>query len=264
VTAKPLLPSTRDLTQTPIRRIADGLLNLLYPESCLVCSAPVARLQDRGICPACWQRALRLRITGAVCPSCGIPYQSFAEEPAHLCGKCILSLPPYSGARAFGYYSSELSRMVQALKFSGRRDLAPLLAPLLASTFLEFWQPEDVDLIVPVPLHPNRKKERGFNQAALLGRALARLLGMPCEDRVLRRARSTPPQVGLSDAERARNVAGAFVCRRPDRIRARRLLLVDDVMTTGSTAASAASALLNAGAARVCVLTLARAVAGAE
>jgi ComF family protein len=259
-----LFPSIRDLPPTLTRRIADGILNLVFPDSCLICAAPVARLQDRGICQACWQKVLQLRITGAKCPSCGIPYQSFDEEDAHLCGRCTLNLPPYSGARAFGYYSSELSRIVRAFKFDGRRDLVPLLASLLASAFLEFWLPEDVDLIVPVPLHSKRKKERGYNQAALLARSLARLLGKSCGERVLARRRPTLPQVGLSDADRVRNVQAAFACLRPALVRARRVLLIDDVMTTGSTVASAAEALLGAGATRVCVLTVARAVAGWE
>ena len=264
VIPRPLFPSTRDLPPTLIRRLADGILNLVFPESCLVCAAPVSRQRDRGICRDCWQKALRLRITGALCPSCGIPYQSFEEENAHLCGKCILNLPLYSGARAFGYYSAELSRIVRAFKFDGRRDLAPLIASLLLSAFLEFWLPQDIDLIVPVPLHSKRKKERGYNQAALLGRSLARLLGKSCGERVLARVRSTLPQVGLSDADRVRNVQAAFTCTRPAQVRAHRVLLLDDVMTTGSTVASATEALLDAGAARVCVLTVARAVAGWE
>lgn len=261
---KLLLPPSRDLPSTAWRRIADGILNLIYPDACLVCAAPVARLQDRGICPACWQKALRLRIMGALCPSCGIPYQNFQEQTAHVCGQCIRQPPPFSGARAFGYYSSELSRIVLALKFNGRRDLAPALASLLGSAFLESWTPDDVDWIVPVPLHAKRLAERGYNQAALLARPLARLLGKPCGEHLLERVRRTLPQVGLSDAERARNLHGAFLCSQPERVRARKVLLLDDVMTTGSTVSSASQALLEAGAARVCVLAVARAVAGWE
>lgn len=181
-----------------------------------------------------------------------------------MCGKCTLRLPPYSGARAFGCYSSELSRVIQALKFDGRRNLAKLLAPLLASTFLESWSPQEIDLIVPIPLHPKRRRERGYNQAALLGRSLARLVGLPFCDDALLRVRSTLPQVGLSDSERSQNVEQAFRCAHPAAIKGKRVLLVDDVMTTGSTVASASEALLSGGALRVSVLTVARAVAGSE
>jgi ComF family protein len=248
------------LPATPLRRLADGILNLLYPESCLVCSAPVARLEHHGICPACWQKAMQLRITGPCCPLCGLPYRSFEDESTHLCGKCTLRMPPYSGARAFGCYSSELSRMVQALKFDGRRDLAALLAPLLASTFLETWSPQEMDVVVPVPLHARRRRERGYNQAALLGRALARALGLRFSADALIRVRGTVPQVGLSDSERVHNVERAFRCARPEEVNGKRILLVDDVMTTGSTIASASEAVLLGGALRVSVITVARAV----
>jgi ComF family protein len=134
----------------------------------------------------------------------------------------------------------------------------------LATTFLDTWAVEEIDLVVPVPLHPRRKRERGYNQAALLGRELANLLGLSCHESALSRVRATLPQVGLTDTERSQNVRHAFRCIRPASIRGRRILLIDDVMTTGSTVASASSSLLEAGAKRVCVLTLARAVTGVE
>ena len=175
-----------------------------------------------------------------------------------------MRLPPFSGARAFGCYSCELSRIIQAFKFDGRQNLAGLLAPLLATTFLDTWSAQEIDLIVPVPLHPRRKRERGYNQAALLGKALANLLGLACQESALSRVRPTLPQVGLTDTERSQNVRHAFRCVRPAAVQGRRVLLIDDVMTTGSTVASASESLLDAGAKRVCVLTLARAVTGVE
>ena len=254
----------RDLPHSILRRALDGILNLLYPDSCFLCTAPVSRFQDRGICDTCWRKTLALRIVGPSCPSCGLPLPAMDEERAHLCGKCILRLPPYSGARAFGAYSLELSRIIQALKFGGRRDLARLLAPLLASTLVEFWPEHGMDLIVPVPLHSKRRRARGYNQAALLSRSLARLVGLPCCERALARVRNTAPQIGLSDVERAHNLRHAFRCTCPARIQGMRVLLVDDVMTTGSTVASAAEALLECGALRVSVLTVARAAPGIE
>jgi ComF family protein len=259
-----LLQPGQDLPVSPICRIADGILNLVYPECCVICSVPVSRMQNRGICRNCWEKVLQQRISSPMCPSCGVPFQSLESESTHLCGSCILHPPPYSGARAFGRYGSELSRMIQAFKFGGRQNLAGLLAPLLASTFQEFWSDREIDLIVPVPLHPKRKRERGYNQALLLARGLSRLVGLPFRGDALLRIRSTAPQVGLSDEERARNLKKAFRCKKPAALKGRRILLIDDVMTTGSTAASAADALLEGGALRVSVLTLARAVAGME
>ena len=259
-----LLSPGRGLPASPISRIADGILNLFYPEVCVICSTPVSRVQDRGICPACWEKVLQQRITDPLCPSCGVPFQSLETGSTHLCGPCILHPPPYSGARAFGRYSSELSCIIQAFKFGGRQNLAGLFAPLLAATLQESWSPREIDLIVPVPLHPKRRRDRGYNQALLLAHDLARHVGVPLRSDVLHRVRSTLPQVGLSDAERARNLKRAFQCKKPAALKGLRVLLIDDVMTTGSTVASAAEALLEGGALRVSVLTLARAVAGPE
>lgn len=255
----------RDPPSSPLRRLADGVLNLLYPESCLVCADAVARSQNCGVCRRCREKILQLRITGSVCPACGLPYRGFdGGGEAHLCGRCTLSLPPYSGARAYGWYGSELSRIIQALKFEGRQNLARLLTPLMAETLLEAWDLREIDLVVPVPLHPKRQRERGYNQAALLARGLAQQVGLPFRPAALARMRCTLPQVGLSDPERARNLRHAFWSPPSSKIMDLRILLIDDVMTTGATVASATEALLAAGALRVTVLTAARAVAGPE
>jgi competence protein ComFC len=167
-------------------------------------------------------------------------------------------MPPYAGARSFGHYMAELSSVIQELKFHGRRNLIGLLAPLLAATYFESWSKDDFDLVAPVPLHPKRKRERGFNQSELIALSLARHIAVP-HSNVLLRVRSTLPQVGLTDSQRQENVRGAFRCFKPQQVLKRRVLLVDDVMTTGATVASAAQILMEAGAWRVSVLTVARA-----
>jgi ComF family protein len=187
-----------------------------------------------------------------------LPFHNFEASAEHLCGRCILQPPPYSGARSYGYYTAELSRVIQEFKFHGRRNLTSLLAPLLTETFLGSWREEDFDLVVAVPLHPKRKRERGYNQSELLARALARSAAIPYS-RPLARIRPTLPQVGLTDSQRLENVRKAFRCDSAQAVSQRRILLVDDVMTTGATVASAAQALLEAGALRVSVLTVARA-----
>jgi ComF family protein len=188
-----------------------------------------------------------------------LPFNSPDRDVENLCGKCLLHLPCYSGARSFGYYEAELSRLAQGLKFHSRRNLVGLLSPLMASTFCESWNSEEFDLIVPVPLHPKRKRERGYNQSELLARALAAQIAIPVDSRVLIRIRSTLPQIGLSDSQRLENVRNAFRCIHASRISKKRILLIDDVMTTGATVASAAQALMEAGCSRVSVLTAARA-----
>jgi ComF family protein len=167
----------------------------------------------------------------------------------------------YAGARSFGYYTAELSRIIQELKFHGRRNLVGLLAPLMTTVFFESWRREDFDIIAPIPLHSNRRRERGYNQSELLARSLAHQIAVPFQ-RALLRVRPTLPQVGLTDSERRENVRKAFRCARPQQISKQRVLLIDDVMTTGATVASAAQALLEGGALRVSVLTVARAGKG--
>lgn len=259
-----LFLAARDRRPSTLRRLADAVLNLLYPESCLVCANPVSRLQDCGICQRCWKSVLALRISPPWCPSCGAPFPSAAIEPGYLCGECTIRMPPYAGARSFGYYRGELSRLIQGLKFENRRNLVELLSPLLAQTFVSSWEREEIDLVVPLPLHARRRRERGFNQSVLLARGLVRLVGVPMSEAALVRTRNTPPQVGLTDAERHHNVRQAFHCDRPEQVARKRLLLVDDVMTTGATVCSASQALLEAGALRVSVLTVARAVPGLD
>jgi ComF family protein len=241
-------------------RMSDSLLNLFYPETCFACGSPIARFRDCGICADCRTRAAELRILPPVCPSCGIPMPNFDPGGESLCGGCILNPPVFSGARSYGYYSGTLGRLIQGLKFHNRRNLVGFLAPLLADAFNDLGDRDAFNLVVPVPLHPKRRRERGYNQSGLLARCLARRIGIPFHGRALLRIRPTRPQIGLTDAERLENVKNAFHCRDRNRIRDRRILLVDDVMTTGATASSASRALLEGGALRVSVLTLARTV----
>lgn len=255
----PRFPIPRDLPDSAARKLLDGLLNLVYPEACALCGAPVARSRECGVCAACWDRVLGLKIAPPRCTCCGLPLPGFDADPAPLCLECLDRLPPYAGARSWGHYAESLRGVIHALKFAGKQKLADGLAPLLAQAFLEAWRREDFDAIAAVPLHPGRKLERGFNQSELLAARLGRILGLPLV-RALERTRPTPPQVGLGDADRLANVRGAFRCTRPRLVRGKRILLVDDVMTTGATVASATGALLAAGARRVSVLTAARAV----
>jgi ComF family protein len=203
---------------------------------------------------------LALRTGPPWCPSCGLPFPGLEPGNDHLCSRCILDPPAYAGARSFGYYTGELSAAIQQFKFHGRRNLVGHLSALLAEAFIGTWRPGAVDVLVPVPLHPKRRWGRGFNQAALLARALSALISIPCDEGALCRVRDTRPQVGLSDSERSANVRQAFRSRSPARVEGMRVLLIDDVMTTGATLSSAAGALRSCGAVRISALTVARAV----
>jgi ComF family protein len=259
VTPRPNFPATRDRPPSGIQKALDGLLNLIYPETCFICSMPVSRRQDFGICSICWNKALSMKILPPLCPSCGLPYQNYPVDTGYLCGNCLLGTPPYAGARAFGYYAEELSRLIQGMKFHGRTNLIEPLAALLTDSFFMTWEKEEFDFLTPIPLHRKRKRERGYNQSELLARALARYIAVPFNP-ALQRIRTTLPQVGLTDAQRRENVRKAFQLVNPTQIINKRILLIDDVMTTGATVSSAAQTLLDGGALRISVLTIARAV----
>ncbi len=167
-------------------------------------------------------------------------------------------MPSYTSARSFGYYTTEISSLIQALKFGRRQNLARPLSTLLARAFCESWDRSEFDLIVPVPLHAKRLRQREYNQAELLAFSLAHQIAIPFARDTLSRARPTLPQVGMTHSQRLHNVRDAFRCVNSRRISGRRILLIDDVLTTGATVESASRALLKSGALRVSVLTVAR------
>jgi len=221
--------------------LLSGLLDLLYPPRCAACGEPCGA---GPFCPAC-REALEPVPPG--CLRCGLP------GPGPRCGACHAAPPAFDAVLAGGLYGGPLADAVRALKYGGRPAVARPLGRWLAG---RVTLPQGA-AIVAVPLARGRRLRRGYDQAALLAGALAREAGAPRLRAVLRRVRDTPAQVGRSRADRARNVAGAFVAARA--VAGLDLVLVDDVVTTGATADAAAAALKRAGARSVTVVTLARA-----
>jgi ComF family protein len=215
-----------------------GLLDFLLPRACALCGDPVeGPPHDAALCPVCLGR-----LTGP--------------------GPLLPPPPPLVAAGAAGRFEGPLREAVHRLKYGLRSELAPSLGRALAAALpaaLPGHREGGPWLVVPVPLHDARLVARGFNQAALLARAVAGALGAPLDPLALARVRDTPPQTDLDLAARRANVRGAFAVRRPRRVGGRACLLVDDVVTTGATAAACAAALPAAGAARVALLALARA-----
>jgi ComF family protein len=232
-----------------------ALVDLLYPPRCAACEAAGSRL-----CAACASAFVRLPLP--VCAICGDPLVTAAPDAARIgtgvvCAACGRESPAFSVARSVFVYGGPLRSALHALKYRGRRDLARPLGALLA-TLAPADAVTGADVVVPVPLHPARLAARGFNQAELLARPLATRLGLPLVPRGVRRVRQEMPQVTLDAAARRGNVARAFA---PGEARLRgRVLLVDDVASTGSTASACARALREAGASSVAVVTLARAL----
>lgn len=223
--------------------VARSLLELVYPPRCAACGEAVAK---EPFCAVCGDALLPVP---AGCARCGQP------GPDDPCGACRASPPPFEAVRAGGLFGGPLADAIHAFKYGGRPALSrPLGAWLAAQVALPGG-----GTVVSVPLGRARRIARGYDQAALLADALARRAGRGVRRLrgALRRVRETPPQVGQSRAERARNVAGAFAADRS--VAGRDVLLVDDVVTTGATAAAAAEALRAAGARSVVVIALARA-----
>jgi ComF family protein len=204
---------------------------------------------------------------GPSCARCGLPFASSraADCADSLCGLCRLDEPEFDVARSYGLYTGNLRRAILELKFHRREYLANRLGEFLAQACEALPEP-DPAVVVPVPLHASRRRQRGFNQAELLARGLVRRLrreerfeGLQFAADSLCRTRATLPQVGLSVRARRENVRGVFSVARPERVRNHTFVLVDDVMTTGATLSACAAALKRAGASRVLALSLARA-----
>lgn len=163
-------------------------------------------------------------------------------------------------ARALGVYEGSLREAIHRWKYEGKTALTSFFASRMVEGLSRYWDPESFDLLIPVPLHPQRLRERGFNQALLLAKEMSHRTGIPFRKRLLRKSRPTPPQVNLSGGEREKAVRGSFYTTRSEDVKGRSILLVDDVYTTGATVNECARALLKAGAERVDVLTLAHAL----
>jgi ComF family protein len=232
----------------------DGTLNLALPPLCPACREPVG---DGGLCAPCWGKLTQ--IARPYCERLGIPF-AYDPGPGVLSMQAIADPPAYHRARAAVRYDEVARALVHALKYGDRIDLAPIMGRWMARAGRELL--EGADALVPVPLHWRRLWTRRFNQSALLSQAISHERGVPVNDTALKRIRPTAQQVGLTQSERAQNVQGAFrvTSDRKAEVAGRRLVLVDDVLTSGATTDACARALLRAGAQSVDLLVFARVV----
>jgi ComF family protein len=239
-----------------LKSILTALSDVIFPPLCPNCGVP-AKQGEHGFCPACLSKIKA--VTTPLCLCCGIPFASSAGEN-HLCADCIASKPPFSRARAIGYFEATLLDAIHRFKYGHHMITGELLGGMMAAYQYPGLSPEQFEIVIPVPLHIQRLRERGFNQSLILARSLADRYSMPLDFTVLKRHIRTAAQVELGRKEREKNVRGAFTVKYPDRVAGRRVLLVDDVYTTGSTLRECARVLVGAGAEEVAAITLARVV----
>ena len=267
------------------RNVSATFKNALFPGVCFSCGrlfpiAPsefdphvdgadgqyrFAQLLPGHICTAC--RSQYAALESPMCSSCGLPFET-SHGPDHICGNCMTDPPVYAQARAAGIYQGVLRSTIHQLKYERREKLARPLGRLLWETLRQYWVPDQFDWVIPVPLHSTRLRKRGFNQAQALVREWPQLAageGLRLKTdwiaaHLLVRYRPTEPQTGLKRDRRMENLRGAFRVNGEPLLQNRAVLIVDDVMTTGTTVDICAQTLLEAGAASVRVLTLARAL----
>ena len=268
-------------------RLIAGVMNALYPSRCRSCGElfdPCVRLQDANekgtdgtrwiertfdrmmrpwVCLTC--RTELVPIGSPQCTICGVPFDGVGVD--HQCGRCLEKRPIFDQARSVGRYAGSLRKLVHGLKYQRRVELARPLGRLLLSVRRRFGGIGHYDLIIPVPLHSKRMRQRGFNQAALLASSWypsssqgdAEVSLPPMVTDIVKRVRHTPSLTGLNRKERRTVIRGAFDVTEPGRIRDRAILLIDDVCTTGATADACAKVLKKHRARRVDLLTLGRA-----
>jgi ComF family protein len=240
-----------------LTKLLKPVLELLFPSVCHLCKEFIPDAGEVLLCQACLAKAPPL--LSPKCSCCGDPFESqFGDD--HLCGSCITDPPPFVAARSALLFEGSTRELIHQFKYGKRVLLRRPLGLLAAAYLANFAGNFGAGLILPVPLHSKRLRQRGFNQAILLGEIFSQKWGVPLSRNNLRRIRWTEPQVNLGAAERAANVKGAFALNNPEEIRGRKIILVDDVYTTGSTVKECCHVLLKGGAAEIAVLTVAKGI----
>jgi len=228
--------------------------NLLFPDDCRICDQPLANVSRIPVCPSCLALPQPMKAE-FFCRACRTPFSDdYPLDDNDLCMVCREGLANFDAAYSFGSYEGTLQQLIHLFKYAKVETLAgPLSHFLMQALPLE----ANFDVIMAMPMHWRKRWERGFNQAELLADPVARRYGLPLAT-ILRRTRYTKSQAGLTEAARRKNLRGSFRLKRPEQVAGKRVLLIDDVFTTGATLRAAAAVLKAAGVARVSALTLAR------
>jgi ComF family protein len=236
-----------------MRFIIERLFQFLLPSQCHCCEKFLDEGQ-KGICSDCLAEIHW--IEPPFCSVCGTPFVS-KEVRSHPCMSCLTKRKYFTMARALGAYHGFLQEAIHRWKYQGKVTLTPFWGEWMTEGLYRYWDPKHLDLLIPVPLHKERLRDRGFNQALLLVKELSHRTGIPYRKRLLQKIKPTLPQVNLSGTEREKGVRGSFQIVGTKDLEGKTILLVDDVYTTGATVNECSKVLLAAGAERVDVFTLA-------
>jgi len=238
-----------------LQKIIKSISDVIYPARCVGCSDTLHHEKEKYFCGPCHEQIKYLN--KSMCPVCGIAFLNSPAE-SHLCGKCLEKSPYFTVARAVAAYENVILETIHRFKYG--RDLS--VGSILASFMADFQFPDfdyrNYSLIVPVPLHVKKMRERGFNQSVILAQALNKKWRLPLNYFLLKRSKFTLTQTGLDKKEREKNIKGAFEVTSAKEIKDKNIILIDDVYTTGATLNECAKTLRKAGAKDVAVLTLAR------
>ncbi|MDI6739423.1 MAG: ComF family protein [Candidatus Edwardsbacteria bacterium] len=237
------------------RSLFGSLADFVFPPFCAACHGPMPGRERGAVCSACWSAYPRWQADA--CQRCGMPVP--VSNEVRLCAQCVIPGWGCAAIRALGPFAAPVSEAVHLLKYSDRRSVAKKLGGMMAEAVKDdpaYWQ---ADLILAVPLHPARQRERGYNQAQLLAEQVGNIMSKPAPDKVLVRMKNTGSQTAMNRQERKKNVEDIFRVKRPDTVRGKSVILVDDVLTTGATIGSCGQSLLRADAKSVLALTAAAA-----
>jgi competence protein ComFC len=238
-----------------LRSIWDAALNFIYPPVCQICREERAGRKEGYVGGECWSQ-VRF-VTAPFCQRCGLPYAGSITGP-FVCGNCQEIKFHFRFARSAVVANPLILQVIHRYKYNRALCFEPFLADLLIRQAVPSLQNAQWDLIVPVPLHPAKEREREFNQAERLARHLSRATQIPVNTELVRRVQPTATQTQLNRAERAGNVRAAFAPRSPKKLNGEKIILLDDVLTTGATTSACARFLRRAGAGDLCVWTVAR------
>jgi ComF family protein len=240
-----------------LRELLHDASDIIFPPQCLACTEIINQPSDQVFCSACLEK-IRF-ITGSLCPICGLP---FLDSPAesHICGNCLDTKPYFTQARAVASFESIIMDTIHKFKYGRNISVGSALGSFMASFSFPDFDFCEYSLLLPVPLHIKRLRERGFNQSLLLAKEMGNKYKLPVNFSLLKRCNFTLTQTGLNKAERETNIKGAFIVTDKKKITGENVILIDDVYTTGSTINECAKVLFEAGTQKVAALTLSRVI----